>query len=92
MSDDSIAVDRGRTDYVDGFVVDLAGRSRIQGKTVDLGTYESNISPEFPSVVVTTVEDVVDPFLPRSMAAACDNAALDRLRIDQEDAADAEDG
>lgn len=41
---------------------DLNGETRLVGGTVDMGAYEYQIATEIPSVVVTTAQDVVDPF------------------------------
>ena len=41
---------------------DLNGEARLVGGTVDMGAYEYQVATEVPSVVVTTAQDVVDPF------------------------------
>ncbi|MBP3557709.1 MAG: caspase family protein [Thermoguttaceae bacterium] len=41
---------------------DLNGDERLVGGTVDMGAYEYQTATEVPSVVVTTAQDVVDPF------------------------------
>ncbi|MBR4833393.1 MAG: caspase family protein [Thermoguttaceae bacterium] len=41
---------------------DLNGEERLVGGTVDMGAYEYQTATEVPSVVVTTAQDVVDPF------------------------------
>ncbi|MBQ8362566.1 MAG: hypothetical protein IJX36_01400, partial [Thermoguttaceae bacterium] len=41
---------------------DLNGETRLVGGTVDMGAYEYQVATEIPSVVVTTAQDVVDPF------------------------------
>ena len=41
---------------------DLNGENRLVGGTVDMGAYEYQVATEVPSVVVTTEQDVVDPF------------------------------
>lgn len=41
---------------------DINGETRLVGGTVDMGAYEYQTATEVPSVVVTTLEDVVDPF------------------------------
>ncbi len=41
---------------------DYAGNDRIVGGTVDIGAFEFQLATEAPSVVVNTLEDVVDPF------------------------------
>ncbi|MBQ9127557.1 MAG: hypothetical protein IJY15_07340, partial [Thermoguttaceae bacterium] len=41
---------------------DLNGDERLVGGTVDMGAYEYQTATETPSTVVTTAQDVVDPF------------------------------
>ncbi|MBQ9798341.1 MAG: hypothetical protein IJO40_00180, partial [Thermoguttaceae bacterium] len=41
---------------------DLNGDERLVGGTVDMGAYEYQVATEVPSIVVTTAQDVVDPF------------------------------
>ncbi|MBR4750534.1 MAG: hypothetical protein IK077_02115, partial [Thermoguttaceae bacterium] len=42
---------------------DLTGEAdRVQGLHVDLGAYESSMKKETPSIIVTTLDDVVDAF------------------------------
>lgn len=41
---------------------DLNGDERLVGGTVDMGAYEYQVATEVPSTVVTTAQDVVDPF------------------------------
>jgi len=60
LAKNSQAIDKGNNQYVTESV-DLAGKLRISGGTVDLGAYEYK-SAEAPSTVVTTAEDVVDEF------------------------------
>ena len=58
LSENSQAINQGDNQYV-AASVDIAGRHRISGGTVDLGAYEYQIA-ETPSTVVTTTDDVVD--------------------------------
>ena len=55
----SQAINQGNNQYVTTDV-DLAGNPRISGGTVDLGAYEK--VTETRSTVVTTADDVVDPY------------------------------
>ncbi len=59
------AGDNSLTAYPDGDVpaCDAAGDPRFVGGVVDMGAYESPLGPtEIPSLIVTTAEDVVDPY------------------------------
>ena len=65
IASDGLAANAGDVAYVTeshGYgATDLAGAKRVQGESVDLGAYES-VSPfEDPSIIVTTLDDVVDP-------------------------------
>ncbi|MBQ5788790.1 MAG: hypothetical protein IIW01_00740, partial [Thermoguttaceae bacterium] len=59
------AGDNSLTVYPNGKVpaLDAAGDPRFVGGSVDMGAYESPLGPtEIPSLIVTTAEDVVDPY------------------------------
>ena len=66
LATDSQAIDKGNNAWVSEST-DLADGTRIVGATVDLGAFEyqtgeSGQELEQPSVVVTTVDDVVNPY------------------------------
>ncbi|MGI5832113.1 MAG: choice-of-anchor Q domain-containing protein [Thermoguttaceae bacterium] len=56
------AIDVGGNAFVSGVPTDLDGNTRIVNNIVDLGAYEFQRSLETPSAVVTTEQDVVDPY------------------------------
>ena|GEM_PF-6507586 len=68
LAEGSQAIDKGDNAYVpEGVTTDLAGNPRIVGGTVDIGAYEyQETGPgpilETPSIVVTTLDDVVDAY------------------------------
>ena len=59
------AGDNSLTVYPNGAVpgFDAEGAPRFVGSAIDMGAYESPLGPtEIPSLIVTTAEDVVDPY------------------------------
>ena len=63
LADDSIAVNLGVNDYVEGIVeTDVKGQTRIVDGTVDAGAIENQRAKETPSIIVTTYSDDVDPY------------------------------
>ena len=61
LAQGSQAIDKGNNAYVTT-ESDLVGGARIYNGIVDLGAYELQTVYETPSVVVTTLADVVDPY------------------------------
>ena len=66
LADGSVAINTGNNDYV-SVSTDLAGNDRIVSGVVDIGAYEYQseapvVNPEEPSSVVTTIDDVLDPY------------------------------
>ncbi|MBQ3388987.1 MAG: hypothetical protein IJG60_07230 [Thermoguttaceae bacterium] len=63
LADDSVAINAGNNDYVTAST-DLTGNDRIIAILVDQGAYEYVFSTteEDPSPVVTTIDDVFDPY------------------------------
>ena len=61
----SIAIDVGDNSVLSQYYgenpVDLAGKARLNGQTIDVGAYEAQIAYETPSIIVTTTDDIVDP-------------------------------
>ncbi|MBR4751211.1 MAG: hypothetical protein IK077_05590, partial [Thermoguttaceae bacterium] len=64
LSPTSAAIDKGNNEFVsDDLKADIVGTQRPYGENgyADLGAYESKYVQERPSIIVTTLDDVVDP-------------------------------